>query len=330
MYDLRIAQPTASVWLAVCGLVTLCSAQAWAQDCGEVPADPNRIEILESDPDQAYDLSEKGYQAFERKDFHCAAYYNLVAYQHQPDAVLMQNIANALRDGGQLDAAMRYARKTLALNPEKPDVDAASALIADATAELSKSEYIRFRLSDYDASAIVIEWVRYEAGDEPWVAKGNLTVTIERVGAPASKETIQVPKPQAKVELPPPPPPASDWRQTAGIIGSAVGGSLLVTALVLDTMVGSQRDDYDGLRACLEGRSACADTRTRDDYDKLGEDIASLHAMEVSTLIAGVLVTAVGGGILAWSLLDEGADAEASVGLLPAPDGGHVTLQLRF
>jgi len=314
----------------------LCAPAAFAEECGVVPANPDRIMPEPQNPDQAFDLSEKGYLFYDRGDFHCAAYFNLRAYQAQSDPVLLQNVAATLKEGKQYDAALRYAAKTLTLNPDEQGIELANQIIAEMNGILSGDDYVQFPLTDYNATAMTIDFIRYERGDLPRVRKGKLSVVIERQGKSPSMETIEVPKPVV-IEPPPVAASSSDWRMTAGIVAGGTGVALLGVTIGLDLSASSKRDDYDGLRACLEGPTPCEDGRTVGDYNTLGSEIETLTSIETVTLICGGVLTVAGVALIVWQLVDskgEVEDEEPGLSLMVAPnanlDGSEVLLRWTF
>lgn len=311
------------------------SASAFAEECGIVPANPDRIMPEPQNPDQAFELSEKGYLCYDRGDFHCAAYYNMRAFQAQSDPVLLQNVAATLKEGKQYDAALRYAAKTLTLNPDEQGIELANQVIAEMNAVLLGDDYMQIPLSDYNATAMTIDFIRYERGDLPRVRKGKLDVVIERQGKSPSMETITVPKP---VVIEPPPvaiQSGSGWKMTTGIVAGGVGVALLGVTIGLDVTAGSKRDDYDGLRACLQGPTACEDGRSVAEYNALGSDIETLTSIETVTLISGSLLTVAGVALVVWELMgDETPDDEQGMSWVVAPsanlDGSEVLLRWKF
>lgn len=364
---MSIPRHATALLLAAVATVSLPGA-VLAQDaevCGELPADPARVEVA-SEPDEelALDLSDKAYQAFSADDCHCTAWYNLKIYEQQPSAVLMQNIAAALERCGDLDAARRYASKTLELAPAEREEADARALVERLAAILAGPDFAAVSLAnDYQVDALVFGHVAYRAGDAPVLPRGSHPVRVERDGQ-SVQETIQVPATQEvagctsdaacgsgeRCELgtgrcvAAPTGAGVDPLLVAGLAATGGGVALLVTSLAIDAVVTPKRGDYDAMYDCLRDEG-CGEARgTVDDFNALGDEIDTLVTAEIGTLIAGGALTVVGGALLLTALLiddddttERAAGSDALVwGLAPRYDargrldGAWLDLALRF
>jgi len=343
--------------LGLCVAVLCLPAQALCQDdggaeggetadsddaCGLLPAEPSRIQARAPDPELAFTMSEKAYAAYEAKDCHCTAWYNLETYRAQPDPIIVLNVAAALERCGDLDAALRYARHALTLELPEADVEAAQELVKKLTPILADPDaYVSVSLADYDdAERIELDHVFYETGDAPNLLRGEQTVDVKR-GGKKTTETIEVPPPPKKQE--PVEPPEPEFQPTTLFwtgVGAAGGGVvMLIATLAIDAVVTPKRDEYDALGDCL--REQCPDpSGSVADYNALGEEIDGLVTAELGLLITGSILTAAGIGILSYALFatdspsaivgGPASPGDVQLGGTLTPRGGSLELQVRF
>ncbi|MDX9724621.1 MAG: hypothetical protein RBU37_27985 [Myxococcota bacterium] len=326
-------------------LVLLCCGRGFAEECGVIPAHPRHLELRSPNPEAAYELSEKAYLAYENKEFHCAAYYGLEAFLSQPDAVLALNVANALKEGGQLDAALAYAEHALSRNPGEQVKEGVNALLAELRPAVENPGLLSLTPEELQATAIQVQWTRYLRGDRVHLPPGEHSIVVERPGQNPSTELISLPLPVANTE-PLEEPADNSWLLITGSVTAGVGAALLVTTIIVDVAAGSKRSEYDEIGDCLRASapsSACSKytddvARSTDDYNRLGDEVESLVGIETITLAAGAVLTAAGSALLIWYLLSPSDTAEASAAtpyifsLAPSPrwDGATLLFGMSF